>query len=56
MLHDLARLSDEQRELELAEIDLVHQAVGACGPLAEHRGIELHDRTENPASASAWRS
>ena len=50
----VARLSDEQMELDLAEIDLadlVHQAVGACRPLAEHRGIELHDRTEKPVPA-----
>jgi two-component sensor histidine kinase len=41
-------------QLDLAEVDLAdltHQAVTACRPLAEHRGVKVRDRTENPVPA-----
>jgi signal transduction histidine kinase len=50
----VARLTDEQIQLDLTEVDLadlVHQAIAACRPLAEHREVKLRDRTERPVPA-----
>jgi signal transduction histidine kinase len=50
----VARLNDGEAELDLVELDLAelsHQVTATCLPLAEHRGVALHDLTERPVPA-----
>ncbi|MGK5679789.1 GAF domain-containing sensor histidine kinase [Actinoplanes sp. URMC 104] len=52
----VAKMSDDQVQLDLGEVDLAelaHQATAACRALAEHRGVELRDRIERPLPARA---
>lgn len=53
-LLQVARLDDDGMQLELAEVDLAelaHQVSAMCRPLAEHKQVRLHDRTQTPATA-----
>jgi signal transduction histidine kinase len=50
----VARLTEESIELDVSEIDLAaiaRQVTDGCRPLAEHRGVTLHDQTRSPDPA-----
>jgi signal transduction histidine kinase len=53
-LLQVARLTDDGLQLDMAEVDLaelVHQVCSACRPLAEEKRVTLRDRTEWPVLA-----
>jgi signal transduction histidine kinase len=50
-LLEVSRQNEDGIQLDIAELDLAdvtHQVTDACRPLAEHRGVVLLDRTEQP--------
>ncbi|MBL7261525.1 GAF domain-containing sensor histidine kinase [Paractinoplanes lichenicola] len=52
----VAKMTDDRIQLDLGEVDLAdlaHQAIAACRALAEHRGVKLRDRTDQPVPARA---
>jgi signal transduction histidine kinase len=50
----VARLNEEAAQLDLTELgpaDVAHQVTTACRPLAEHKEVNLRERTAGPVPA-----